>query len=270
MGDFEPDPVSETAHSPRIGRCRISSRWLCAVALVVLGACGAVIVAVPSRPESLQSLPNWDLARLLPGIHEFPQDWNYSLRGPMRRTTPQNAAAAPTAGTSAPALTYTPGECAQVPEIVQLFGSSSYAAMVHVDRQTDEIARAVLISSDEPEPNAHYAIWPVPDGPALIAKYVDWLARCGSYRVTSTDSGGHQGLRAVRTTIDSQADGNSALAVTRSTTVTAPGPSRPLIYHVTYSWVRGVLLECATNLVGTDADSVNHVLAQTLQRMRSR
>ncbi|MEE3067476.1 MAG: hypothetical protein VYA67_26675 [Actinomycetota bacterium] len=221
---------------------------------------------------SLRSLPNWELAKLLPGIHDFPADWNYWLRGSVRQTNPDNGAPPPAGGASVPASAYTPRECAQVPKIVELFGSPGDAAMVYVDRQTDEIARAAEISSDDPDPNAHLAIWKVPDGPAMIAKYVDWLARCGSYRITSVDAGsGNDTVRTVTTTIDGppRGSGSAALAVTKSTTGTVRGASRLVIYHITYYWERDVLLEFATNLVGTDLDVVNHAAGQTLQRMRA-
>lgn len=273
MSRLGPDPASQAAQQSRIRRSRIGPRSVCVVALVVLGTCGATILGFPARPVSLRSLPNWELAKLLPGIQDFPADWNYWLRGSVRQNHPDNATPPPGGAASVPASASTPRECGQVPKIVELFGSPGDAAMVYVDRQTDEIARAALISSDAPDPNAHFAIWKVTDGPTMIAEYVDWLARCGSYRIASTPAGSaNEDVRTVTTTIDSQTGGGSdtALAVTKSTTGTVRGASRAVVYHITYYWVRDVLLECATNLVGADLDAVNHAVAQTLQRMRAR
>jgi hypothetical protein len=224
-----------------------------------------------SRRGRLRTLPNWELAQLLPNVHDFPPDWNYSLQGSVHRTDPEHAPAWPSS--SAAARAYTPHECAQLPKIAELFGRPGYAALVHVDRQTDEIARSVLMSEDEPDPNARFVIWPVTDGSAMITNYVDWLGRCGTYHVTSTAAGSStEDVRTVATTIDARsADGaDAALKVTKSTTVSAPGPSHTMVYHLTYYWVRGVLLECATNLDGSDVDVVNHVGAQTLQKLRTR
>lgn len=261
------------ADDSRVRRYRIGPRVISAAALVVLGACAAVVVGFPTPSVGLRSSPNWDLAKLLSGIHDFPADWNYSLRGSLRRTDPDADVAAPSGSAAGPASVYAPPECAVVPKIVELFGRPGFAALVRVDRQTDAIARPVLMSSDEPVPNAHFAIWPVRDGWAMIAKYVDWLGRCGSYRVTSTVAGsGNEQVRTVNTVIESRpgADREAALAVTRSTTVDAPVAGMPLVYHVSYHWVRGVLLECATNMVDGDVDVVNRVAAQTLQRIRAR
>lgn len=269
----EPEPAPSAAQPPTNRRHGIGPRSVCAMALVVLSACGATIVGFPARPVSLRSLPNWDLAQLLPGVHDFPPGWNYSLRGSVHRTDPESTPARPSTRASAPAAAYTPRECAQVPKIAELFGGPGYAALVHVDRQTDEIARAVLMSEDEPDPNARFVIWPVTDGSAMITNYVDWLGQCGTYHVTSTDpDSGNEKRRTVATTIEARSTdaADATLAVTRSTTVTAPGPNHTMIYHLTYYWVRGVLLECATNLVGTDVDVVNRVAAQTLQKLRAR
>ena len=117
---------------------------------------------------------------------------------------------------------------------------------MHVDRNTGSIARATVASSDEPEPNARFIIWPRPDGPALIVNYLDWLGRCGSTRVDARSADG----------------ADAAVAVTRSSASAGT-------YHVMYYAVRGVLLECATNLEGADVDLVKRLGAQTLQRLRA-
>ncbi|GAB4988148.1 hypothetical protein MAHJHV61_34200 [Mycobacterium avium subsp. hominissuis] len=249
-------------------RC-VGPRTVSAMALVVLGVCAAAIVVFPARPVSLRSLPNWELAKLLPGVHDFPPSWNYSRRGAVQRVDADRPDAAPP---NRPA-TYRPSDCANIPAIATLFNGYGYSAMVHVDKQSDQIARAVLQSSDEPDPNARFVIYPVADGAAMITKYVDWLHGCGTYHVTATDpDGGAPVPRVAVTTIGARSAGgaDAALEVTRSATVTVPGPLRTMVYHVSYYWVRGVLLECATNLTGADTDLVNRVAAQTLQRIRTR
>jgi hypothetical protein len=263
MSNAEQQPAPRAPASRRPG-----PRAVAAVALVVLGLCGAAIVAFPPRPTSLRSQPNWDLATLLPGIHDFPSSWNYSLRGSLHRTDPEQAPAWPVRHPPV----FSPRECGPVPTLATLFDRPGYAAVVHVDHQTDQIARAVLQASDEPDPNARFVIYPVTDGAALITKYVDWLNHCGAYHVTAADPvSGADEPRVVTTTIGarSAAGADAALEVTRSTTITAKGPLRTTVYHVSYYWVRGVLLECATNLSGPDLDVVNHVGTRTLQKLRA-
>jgi hypothetical protein len=243
-------------------------RAVAAFALVVLGLCGAALVGFPPRTASLRSLPNWDLATLLPGIHDFPANWNYSLRGSLHRTDPEQAPPWPVRHPPV----FSPRECGPAPTLATLFDRPGDAAAVHVDHQTDQIARAVLQASDEPDPNARFVIYPVTDGAALITKYVDWLARCGTYHVTAANpASGADESRVVTTTITarSAAGADAAVEVTRSTTITAKGPRRATVYRDSYYWVRGVLLECGTNLSGRDLDVVNHVGAQTLQKLRA-
>lgn len=128
------------------------------------------------------------------------------------------------------------------------------------------------MSSDEQEPNARFVIWPLSNGPALIANYLDWLARCDSYRITSSHVDSQiKDVRTVTTTVDARSAecADAAVAVTRSSMVTAGTRSPSSTYHVMYYAVRGVLLECATNLEGADVDLVKRLAAQTLQKLRA-
>jgi hypothetical protein len=209
---------------------------------------------------------------VLPSYRDFPADWNYALEGTVRRAAPANNAASRHPGTQVPASVYTPAECQDIPKIVGLYQTARFAAMVHVDRNTADIAEATVLSSDEPEPNARFIIWAVPDGPALIANYLGWLGRCGSYRITPADADRQVADDlTVTTTVEApSADGaDAAVAVTRSSIVTAGRRSTSAPYHVRYYAVRGVLLECATNLEGRDIDLVKRLAAQTLQKLRA-
>jgi hypothetical protein len=260
--------MSSAEPSPPVRRQHLGPRTAASAALLVLGLCGALVVALPARPILLRSLSNWELATLLPGRDDFPASWNYSLRGALRRADPDRATPWPTRHPPV----YRPAACGPVPEIARLFDGPGYAAAVHVDHRTEQIARPVLQASDEPDPNARFVVYPVADGTAMIATYVDWLGRCGTYHVTVADPvSGADEPRVVVTTIDarSAAGDDAALEVTRLTTVTAVGPLRTTVYHVGYHWVRGVLLECATNLSGADREVANRVGAQTLQKLRA-
>ena len=247
-------------------RFRLGPRVPSAVALTVLGACAATIVASPTPPESLRSRTNWQLAELLPDSRDFPPDWNYSLSGVVHRIapghTPRSAAV--------PARDYVPPSCRPDPAIAELDGGTGDAARVYVDRNTDELARPHLLSEENPDPHAEITIWAISDGPARITKYVDWLDKCGQYSVSSLDPLQHTPrTSAVTATIDSPPSdsGGVALAFTRSSTQTAPKSGSAIVTHTTYYWVRGVLLESTTNLSGANRDVVNHVVAQTLQKL---
>jgi hypothetical protein len=235
-----------------------------AVALVVLGACGAALVVIPSRPTSLISRSNWDLAKALPSDHDFPPDWNYALQGTVRRAAPKNDEASREPGVR-PTSVYAPADCGNVPKILGLYKTANFAALVHVDRSKDDVASATVLSSDEPEPNARFIIWPVPDGPALIADYLDWIGRCHSYSLSAVDPDGQvTDTRTVVTTVDTR-DGDDAVTVTRSTN---DDQSPTASYHVVYYAVRGILLECATNWSGSDVDLVKRLAVETLNRLR--
>jgi hypothetical protein len=238
-----------------------------AIALTVLGVCAATIAALPVRPESLRTLSNWQLAELLPTADDFPPDWNYGLSGVVHRSVPGDAPrSAPF-----PARDYVPPSCRPDPAIAELDSGTGDAARVYVDRATDVLAPPRLLGEGDPDPHAEMLIWPVSDGPARMAKYVDWLHKCGRYTINSLDPLRHTPrTNAVTATIDRRpVDGDDvSLALTRSSTQTAPRPGSAIVTHVTYYWVRGVLLECSTNLSGADGDVVNHVVAQRLQKMR--
>jgi hypothetical protein len=245
-------------------RLRLGPRGVSAIALTVLGACAATIVALPAPPESLRSLSNWQLAELLPAADDFPPDWNYGLSGVVHRSPPDQTAPS--------ARDYVPPSCSPDPVIAELVSGTSDATRVYVDRDTDEIARTHLLGEENPDPHAEIVIWPVSDGRARITKYVDWLEKCGRYTINSLDPLHHSPRSsAVTATIDSRPGdgGDVSLAFTRSSTQTTPQPDPAIVTHVTYYWVRGVLLECSTNLSGAAGDVVNHVVAQTLQKLRA-
>lgn len=232
-----------------------------AVALVVLGACGATLVAIPARPASLLSRSNWNLAQALPTYRDFPSDWNYALQGLVRRRPlPLRAAV--------PAAVYAPSDCGNVPKILGLYDAIHFAAMVHVDPSKDDIASATVLSSDEPDHHFRFIIWPVPDGRSLIADYLDWIGRCGSYSVSSTDPTSYiTGTRTVSTTVVSHS--GDAVAITRVSAETDDSQGFSLKYHVIYYAVRGIVLECATNLAGADVDLMKKLADQTLHRLRT-
>jgi hypothetical protein len=244
---------------------RSTARWpraVGAVALAVLGACGATLLVVPSRSSSLTSRSNWDLATVLPSYRDFPASWNYELEGTVRRAAPANNAAP-----RHPAV-YAPAECGNVPTILGLYETSRFAAMVRVDPSTDDIASATVLSSDEPNLNARFIIWPVPDGPALIANYLDWIGRCGSYSMSSAGPDNQTtDVRTVSTTVDNHSA--DAVAVTRYSDETVGSQNPSSTYHVVYYAVRGVLLECATNLNGHDVDLVKRLAAHSLKKLHA-
>lgn len=251
------------SRTPR--RAAWGPRAVSAVALVVLGVCAATIVALPVHSDGLRSLSNWQLAGLLPAASDFAADWNYGLSGVVHRT-------APAAGSAPAPPEYVPATCRPDPEIAELDRGAGGAARVYVDRDRDEIARAHYLGEEFDDPHAEIVIWAVPDGVARIAKYVDWLHMCGRYTMKSLDPLHHTPrASAVSTTIDRQpgGGGESSLAFTRSSAPTAPVPGPAIVTHVTYYWVRGLLLQCSTNMSGADGDVVDHVVAQTLQRMRA-
>ncbi|HEY9304214.1 MAG TPA: hypothetical protein VIO95_07985 [Mycobacterium sp.] len=260
--------MSTLERDPGVLRSRLWPRMVGAVALAVVGACGAMLLMIPARSASLLSRSNWDLATALPSYRDFPADWNYSLQGTVRRQAPSSTTASPPRA-EAPASVYAPADCGNVPKILGLYESSRFAAVVRVNPSTDEIASATALSSDEPNLNARFIIWPVNDGPALIANYLDWIGRCGSYSVSSAEPGNQiADARTVTTTVDTRS-ANDAVAVTRFSEETAGGQRPSSTYHVMYYAVRGILLECATNLNGSDIDLVKRLALQTLQRLRT-
>jgi hypothetical protein len=249
---------------------RSAARWprvVGAVALAVIGACGVTLLVIPARPANLISRSNWDLATALPSSRDFPANWNYGLEGTVRRQAKPSTTASRPRGAGAPTAVYAPADCGNVPTILGLYETSRFAAIVHVDQSTDEVASATVFSSDEPDLNARFIIWPVPDGPALIANYLDWIGRCDSYSVSSAVPGNQiTDVRTVTTTVDTHSA--DAVAVTRFSDETAGTQNPSSTYHVMYYAVRGVLLECATNLHGSDVDLVKRLAAQTLQKLR--
>jgi hypothetical protein len=259
-----------------------------AVALAVLGACGATLLVIGPRSErakvsgasstSLLSRSDWGLATALPTSADFPADWGYSLAGRLRRSAPSGTATSSVAPKPGPAAAvYTPSECGNVPKILNQSGAA-LAAYVQVDRSTqiyvqDAVPADAAATGERREhgPNSRFAIWVAPDSQARIASYLDWLRRCGSYRVVNYDHVSElKDERTVTTVVDARsADGaDAAVAVTRTFT-TSGSHDPPSTYHVIYYAVRGVLLECSIYMEADDADVVKQVAVHTLQRLRA-
>jgi hypothetical protein len=277
-----PRPSTRSGQS-RTAQLRRPHPWprvVGAVAVAVLGACGATLLVVGPRSDhgtasatSLLSRSDWDLATALPTSADFPADWGYSLAGRLQRTTPSSVAPKP----GPAAAVYTPAECGTVPKILNQSGAS-LAAYVQVDLQTqiyvqDAVPADAAATGERREhgPNTRYAIWTVPDSQARVADYLQWLGRCASYRVTNYDRGSElKDERTVTTVVDARsADGaDAAVAVTRSFT-TSGSHDPPSTYHLLYYAVRGVLLECSIYMDGGDADLVKQVAARTVQRLRA-
>ncbi|QUR67708.1 hypothetical protein [Mycobacterium spongiae] len=252
------------------------------VALIVLGGCAVVVVANPDRltettgtSASLASRSNWDLATALPTSADFPAEWGYSLAGRLQRAKPLKSVASSERPNSGPAATYAPAPCASVPRLLDHSGGA-LAAYAQVDRYAQVVVRdAVPIDAAatgegrEHGPNARFAIWAVPDGPARIANYLKWLDQCSSYRVTNYFRDGQvKDERTVTTVVEtrSAAGADAAAAVTRTFT-NETGPEPTPRYHVAYYAVRGIVLECTVYMEGADLDLVTRLGTATLHKL---
>jgi hypothetical protein len=259
-------------------------RAVSAVALTVIGACGAAVLVNPPRSgtgppsASLASRSSWVLATALPTSADFPADWGYSRTAQLRReTAPDGPLAKPASARPSPAADYLPAACGAIPKILDQSSGAAPAAYVQIDRDTHTSAQVAPpnapATGEGPEhgPDAHFAIWVVPDPAARIADYRYWLGRCASYRVINYDSDDEAvNERAVTTVVRAPAAGGAeaGVAVTRSfTTVSSHEP--PSTYHVEYYALRGVLLECSIHMEGADADIVTAVAARTLRNLQA-
>jgi hypothetical protein len=269
----------------RVDKARPSStRVVGAVALALLTACGVTLWLIAPRPNeahassaSLLSRSDWVLATALPTSGDFPADWGYSLAGRLRRAAPTGTAPSSTRPRPGPAAAaYEPATCGDLPKILSQSGDA-LAAYVQVDRFTqifvqDAVPGDAAATGERREhgPNARFSIWAVPDSQARIAGYLDWLGRCGSYRVTNYDRGSEvKSDRAVTTQVEARsADGADAAVVVTRTFTPSGSIDPPSTYHVAYYAVRGVLLECAIYMEGADADVVRQVATRTLQKLR--
>jgi hypothetical protein len=271
-----------------------AQRWpraLTIAALTVLGACGVTLQMIPPRSHagassaSLASQSDWALAGALPASSDFPADWGYSVAGLMRRGPAATAPSARPAANGTPQqdarTAYAPAACGTLPKVLDESGGGALAAYLQVDRysqlwaQDPEPPNADATGErHEHGPNARFWIWVVPDAPAQIADYQDWVSRCGSYRISNYDYSSQSSIErtvttAVEATGTSEAKGaDAAVTVTRSFHLT-DSPNPPATYHVSYYAVRGVLMECAIYMEDADAEIVKHTAAQTLQRLRS-
>ncbi len=255
-----------------------------AAALAVLGTCGAAVVLTTPRSiqgrapsASLVSRSNWAIASALPASGDFPADWGYSLTGRLRRA-PSPSSVAPAALPSAgPAAVYSPAACRSIPKVLD-HSDADLAGYVQVDRYIQVFVQdappadaAATGENREHGPNARFAIWAVADGPARIVNYLNWLDRCGSYRVTNHFlDGAVKNERTVTTEVKARGAGGADAAVAVTRTFTSAGSIEPSsTYHVAYYAVRGVLLECTIYLEGADLDLVRRLATQTVRKLRA-
>jgi hypothetical protein len=251
-----------------------------AVALAVLGACGVIVLTIPPRAHSSTSLASrsdWVLAGALPASRDFAIGWGYGISAPLRRKPMPDNVMSSTPEPGVPRAVYAPAACTNIPKILDHSGAA-LAANLAVDRYTELVPhKARLTNADatgelgEVGPNAGLGIWVVPDGPARIANYVDWLGHCGTYHVTNYDGDGHvTNERTVKTVVEARSANGADAAVTVTRTFTTMGSSDPpATYYVSYYAVRGVILECTIFMDGTDRDLVQRRAAETLQRLRA-
>ncbi|MCV7077921.1 hypothetical protein [Mycobacterium szulgai] len=255
-------------------------RVLAAIALAVLGACGVTVLAEPhskAAPATLASQTDWVLATALPASADVPPDWGYSLSGRLQRAAPSaNDALTPPPNPN-PTAVYVPDTCGSVPKVLDHSGSA-LAAFVQVDRYAQLFVQdapppdaAATGEGREHGPNSRFAIWAVPDGPARIANYLDWLSRCGSYHVTNYFLDGRvKNQRNVTTKVEARSASGADAAVTVMRTFTTIGSRDPAsTYHVAYYAVRGVLLECTMYMEGADLDVVQRLATQTVNKLRA-
>lgn len=251
-----------------------------AIALVVLGTCGVTVLATDPNSKttatSLASQTDWTLATTLPASADVPPDWGYSLSGRLQRAAAPTDALTPPPNPS-PTAVYAPDSCGSIPKVLDHSGAA-LAAFVQVDRYAQLFVQdapppdaAATGEGREHGPNARFAIWAVPDGPARITNYLDWLSRCGSYRVTNYFLDGRvKNQRDITTAVEarSAAGADAAVTVTRRfTTIGSRDPSST--YHVAYYAVRGVLLECTMYMEGADLEQVKRLATQTINKLRA-
>jgi hypothetical protein len=271
--------MGSLAAEPGARRSQAWPRVVGAVALAALGTCGVTVLLTAPRQThtsaSLASQSDWVLAGALPASGDFPPDWGYSLTGRLQRAAASTTVTSSPQSNPAPAAIYAPEACGSIPKVLDHSGGA-LAAYVQVDRA------AQLFVQDAPPadapatgearehgPNARFAIWVVPDGPARIANYLNWLGQCGSYHVTNHFPDGHvKNRRDVSTVVQarSAAGADAAVTVTRSfTTINSRDPATT--YHVAYYAVRGVLLECTIYMEGSELDQVQQIASRTVQKL---
>lgn len=273
--------MGSQAAEPPAARSQPWPRVVGATAVAVLGVCGAaVLMAAPcpdNAPTHLASRTDWALATALPASADFPSDWGYSLTGRLRRAATPDPSALNAAPRQDPSAVYEPGTCADIPKVLDHAGGA-LAAYVQVDRYAQlfvqDAAAADFAATGEGHehgPDARFAIWVVPDTTVWVANYVDWLGRCGSYRVTNYFFDGRvKNRRSVTTQVGMRSADSADAAVMVTRTFATLGSRDPSsTYHVTYYAVRGVLLECTIYMEGPDLDLVQKLAGQTLQRLRA-
>lgn len=271
MGSVAAEPVASPGRPwPRV---------VGALALAVLGACGVMLLAVPSLSDTtdLASHSDWVLATALPTSTDFPPDWGYSLTGRLQRAAASDPATLSVQPDAGPAATYEPDMCGAIPKILNHSGDS-LAAYVQVDRYAQLFVQdapasdfAATGEGREHGPNARFALWVNSDAAEQVGNYQHWLDRCGSYRVTNYYVDGQvKDRRTVSTQIQSHAARDADAAVTVTRTFATIGSRDPAsTYQVSYCAVRGVLLECTIYMEGAERDLVQRLADQTLRNLRA-
>ena len=246
-------------------------RLVGALALVVLAGAGAADLLIPARPASLVGQSNWALAQTLPTQDEFPAAWNYRISGAVGFATPRPAPDTGGAESQLPTADYTPGECGALPAALL---PAWQAPELHIDRTPVGVARArafwagMVAAGDrhDAEPNAEFTITAPADPAGLVDEYLDWLGRCGSYRVSVFDpSTDRRTARSAVTSVEHPAAG-AALTVTQGFLDDADD-ARPHEYRLSLYPVRGLLLTCRTSFVGADADRIDALAAETARKL---
>ena len=273
--------MGSLAAQPVAPRSQPWPRVVGAIALAVLGACGATLLMTAPRSNhasaSLASRTDWVLATALPNSADFPADWGYSLTGRLQRAIPSTTVASSPQPNPAPAAAaiYAPAACGSIPKVLDHSGGA-LAAYVQVDRYAQLFVQdappadaAATGEAREHGPNARFAIWVVPDAPARIANYLNWLGQCGSYHITNHFIDGQvKDQRNVTTAVETRSAAGADAAVTVTRTFTTVGSRDPSsTYHVAYYAVHGVLLECTIYMEGAELDQVKQIASHTLQKL---
>ena len=249
----------------------------------MLSVCGGLVLSNPPYPEgSLLSRSNWFVATALPSRADFPPNFDYSLSGTLGRAKPPASSAEDHAEAIPRPAEYTPDGCGDIPQLLASPGTHVASVRVYRDPEPWWIARAEPPDAaatgeiDVPGPTARFEILAVGDGRDLITKYLRWLRRCRTYDVATADPltdplSAQTHERTVTTTLNRRPVGpaDAALAVTRSFTPVDDPHRSPATYYVSYYAVRGLLLECTTNMTDSDVGLMKKVAAQTLRRLHA-
>lgn len=252
------------------------ARMFAAAALAVLAGCGVLVLLTPPRSAGLLGRSNWALADALPARADFPADWNYSVNGMIGWATPPSPAAesADAPNPIIPTVEYTPARCGELP--AALAGAGTESASVRVDTTPVAIAKARFywrdsVAAGDPQddgPTADFAILAVGETSDLVGEYLDWLKRCNSYGVSVHYPETQSDVDRLATTMVDEPVEGAALTVTRSFRDLGSG-AESLSYQISYYPVRGLLLQCRTNMTGADAELVHRLAVETVRKLRA-